>query len=110
WCLLRRVDLVTTAARRRMLRRWLANSTSSTHSPSPDRQAFDEGCEEGDLNPQSTAEFSGIFSGSTAKNRHQPPPTVSGGHKDVACAGDVCPTASSGRKSWERRARERASV
>jgi hypothetical protein len=37
-------------------------------------------CEEGDLNPEIRAKISRVFRLATAKNRHLPPPTVSGGH------------------------------
>src|SRR5262249_34188419 len=36
--------------------------------------------EEGDLNPKLLVKFVKVFHGSTAKNRHLPPPSVSGGH------------------------------
>ena len=43
-------------------------------------------CEEGDLNPKPLTKILKVFAGPTAKNRHLPPPTVSGRHIHVGVA------------------------
>jgi hypothetical protein len=85
----------------RRARAWLArNQAGSLFRPSarvrsgwsprssrPGRVALK--CEEGDLNPKLLAKILRLFAGPTAKNRHLPPRTVSGGHICVAPGADV---------------------
>jgi hypothetical protein len=51
---------------------------------------------EGDLNPQPLAKILKLFANPTAKNRHLPPPSVSGGHIHV---GVVAPEVA-GTRPW----------
>jgi integrase len=56
------------------------DATKRGQFPQTPRKSPEKRCEEGDLNPKDPPEISRKFSVPTAKDRHPPPPSVSGGH------------------------------
>ena len=63
------------------------HGNAARHAPHATQQRPDHR-EEGDLNPTLVVKFLRVFADRTAKNRHLPPPSVSGGHIRVAAGTD----------------------